>query len=417
MFVSTDSDSEERALRDLATLDGDPSFDRTLHVGRPNVGDRERLMERMEDMLDRKWLTNNGPFVQDFEEAVADYLDVEHCVAMCNGTVGLEIAVRALDLKEEVIVPAYTFVATAHCLQWQEIRPVFCDIDPATHCLDPEQVERHITPRTTGILGTQTWGQPCEVDALRQIADAHDLRLMYDAAHALGCSYEGTMIGNFGDAEVFSFHATKFVNSFEGGAVTTNDDELAEKMRLMRNFGFEGMDNVNYIGINGKMSEPAAAMGLTSLESIDEFIAVNRRNYEAYQRELDVIPDIELFTYDGEQRNNYQYIILEVDEAEIGLTRDELLQVLLAENVKARRYFYPGVHRMEPYDSYYPNAGMMLPETEALCDRVLVMPTGTAVGKDDIAEIGRIVRLAIDRADEVKDALEGLDLMPDGAAS
>lgn len=413
----TKTGASTRKINTLSIFGGDPSFERTLHVGRPNIGDRDRLMQRMEDMLDRKWLTNNGPFVQDFEEAVADYLDVKHCVAMCNGTIGLEIAVRALDLEGEVIVPAYTFVATAHCLQWQEIRPVFCDIDPATHCLDPEQVERHITPRTTGILGTQTWGQPCEVDALRQIADAHDLRLMYDAAHALGCSYEGTMIGNFGDAEVFSFHATKFVNSFEGGAVTTNDDELAEKMRLMRNFGFEGMDNVNYIGINGKMSEPAAAMGLTSLESIDEFIAVNRRNYEAYQRELDVIPGIKLFTYDGEQRNNYQYIILEVDEAEIGLTRDELMQVLLAENVKARRYFYPGVHRMEPYDSYYPNAGMMLPETEALCDRVLVMPTGTAVGKDDIAEIGRIVRLAIDRADEVKDALEGVDLMPDGAAS
>ena len=354
-----------REIDALSILGGDPSFERTLHVGRPNIGDRERLMERMEDMLDRKWLTNNGPFVQDFEQAVADYLDVKHCVAMCNGTVGLEIAVRALDLKEEVIVPAYTFVATAHCLQWQEIRPVFCDIDPATHCLDPEQVERHITPRTTGILGTQTWGQPCEVDSLRRIADAHDLRLMYDAAHALGCSYEGTMIGNFGDAEVFSFHATKFVNSFEGGAVTTNNDELAEKMRLMRNFGFEGMDNVSYIGINGKMSEPAAAMGLTSLESADEFISVNRRNYEAYRRELDVIPGIELFTYDGEQRNNYQYIILEVDEDETGLTRDELLQVLLSENVKARRYFYPGVHRMEPYDSYYPNAGMVLPETDA----------------------------------------------------
>ena len=403
-------------LRDLAVINGRPTFQRTLHVGRPNIGDRERLMERMEDMLDRKWFTNNGPFVQDFEEAVADSLDVKHCVAMCNGTVGLEIAVRALDLEGEVIVPAYTFVATAHCLQWQEIRPVFCDIDPATHCLDPEQVEQHITPRTTGILGTQTWGQPCEVDALRRIADDHNLRLMYDAAHALGCSYEGTMIGNFGDAEVFSFHATKFVNSFEGGAVTTNDDELAEKMRLMRNFGFEGMDNVNYIGINGKMSEPAAAMGLTSLESIDEFIAVNRRNYEAYRRELDAIPGIELFSYDGEQRNNYQYIILEVDEAEIGLTRDQLLQVLLSENVKARRYFYPGVHRMEPYNSYYPNAGMMLPETEALCGRVLVMPTGTAVDEDDVARIGQIVRLAIDRADAVKDALEEVDLMPDGAA-
>jgi dTDP-4-amino-4,6-dideoxygalactose transaminase len=384
-------------------------------VGRPNIGDREQLMERLNDMLDRKWLTNNGPFVQDFEEALAEYLDVRHCVAMCNGTVALEIAARALDLKEEVIVPAYTFVATAHCLQWQEIRPVFCDIDPATHCLDPEQVERHITPRTTGILGTHVWGQPCAVEALQSIADQHDLRLMFDAAHALGCSHEGTMIGNFGDAEVFSFHATKFVNSFEGGAVTTNDDELAEKLRLMRNFGFEGMDNVNYIGINGKMSEPSAAMGLTSLESVDEFIAANQRNYEAYRNAVADIPGIELFTYDGEQRNNYQYIVLEVDEAQAGLTRDELFQVLLAENVKARRYFYPGVHRMEPYDSYYPNAGMLLPETEALCDRVLVMPTGTAVEEEDIEQIDAILRQAIGHDEAVREALTDVDLIPDAA--
>lgn len=410
-------DVATEGIENLFIFSGEPAFERTLHVGRPNIGDRDRLMERLHDMLDRRWLTNNGPFVQKFEEAVADYLDVKHCVAICNGTVALEIAARALDLKGEVIVPSYTFVATAHCLQWQEIRPVFCDIEPDTHCLDPEQVERHITPRTTGILGVQTWGQPCEVEALKQIADVHDLRLMYDAAHALGCSYKGTMIGNFGDAEVFSFHATKFVNSFEGGAVTTNDDELAEKMCLMRNFGFEGMDNVNHIGTNGKMSEPAAAMGLTSLESIDEFIAVNERNYEAYRRNVDAIPGIDLFTYNGEQRNNYQYIILEVDESETGLTRDQLLQVLLAENVKARRYFYPGVHRMEPYDSYYPNAGMLLPETEALCERVLVMPTGTAVDEEDITRIGEILRRAIDRADAVQNALEEVDLMPDGAAS
>lgn len=415
MFTSPDSTRKKKASRTLAALSGDPSFDRTLHVGRPNIGDREQLMERLNDMLDRKWLTNNGPFVQDFEEALAEYLDVRHCVAMCNGTVALEIAARALDLKEEVIVPAYTFVATAHCLQWQEIRPVFCDIDPATHCLDPEQVERHITPRTTGILGTHVWGQPCAVEALQSIADQHDLRLMFDAAHALGCSHEGTMIGNFGDAEVFSFHATKFVNSFEGGAVTTNDDELAEKLRLMRNFGFEGMDNVNYIGINGKMSEPSAAMGLTSLESVDEFIAANQRNYEAYRNAVADIPGIELFTYDGEQRNNYQYIVLEVDEAQAGLTRDELFQVLLAENVKARRYFYPGVHRMEPYDSYYPNAGMLLPETEALCDRVLVMPTGTAVEEEDIEQIDAILRQAIGHDEAVREALTDVDLIPDAA--
>jgi dTDP-4-amino-4,6-dideoxygalactose transaminase len=416
MTLRSSNTSEAISPGGLAILGGNASFDRTLHVGRPNIGDRERLMERMNDMLDRRWLTNDGPYVQEFEQAVADYLDVKHCVAMCNGTVALEIAARAVDLKGEVIVPAYTFVATAHCLQWQEIRPVFCDIDPDTHCLDPEQVERHITPNTTGILGTHVWGQPCAVEELQDIADRHDLRLMFDAAHALGCAHDGTMLGNFGDAECFSFHATKFVNSFEGGAVTTNNDDLAEKMRLMRNFGFQGMDNVDYIGINGKMSEPSAAMGLTSLESIDEFIAVNRRNYEAYQRAIADIPGIKLFTYDGDQSNNYQYIVLEVDDSKTGLTRDQLFQVLMAENVKARRYFYPGVHRMEPYDSYYPNAGMLLPETEALCEHVLVMPTGTAVDEADIEQIGAILQYAIDHAEAVQVALTDISLIPNGTS-
>lgn len=390
---------------DLAIFGGKPAFEHTLHVGRPNIGDREQLMKRFNDMLDRRWLTNDGPFVQEFEAAVADYLDVKHCVAMCNGTVALEIAARALELEGEVIVPSYSFVATAHCLQWQGIRPVFCDIDPENHCIDPAQIKRHITPRTTGILGVHVWGQPCAVESLQAIADQHDLRLMFDAAHALGCGYKGTMLGNFGDAECFSFHATKFVNSFEGGAVTTNNDGLADKLRLMRNFGFEGMDNVNYIGINGKMDESAALMGLTSLESVDGFIAVNKRNYDAYRRDIAGIPGIEILIYDGEQHNNYQYIVLEVDASKTGLTRDQLFQILLAENVKVRRYFYPGIHRMEPYASYYPNAGLQLPETEALCERVLVMPTGTAVSESEIEIISTILRHCVEKSDQIEPAM------------
>ena len=176
-------------------------------------------------MLDRRWLSNNGVFVRDFERQIADYLGVKHCIAVCNGTIALELAIRALELKGEVIIPSFTFIATAHALQWQEITPVFCDIDPKTHTLNPWRVESLITPRTSGIIGVHVWGQPCDVETLTEIANKHHLKLMFDASHAFGCSHGRTMIGNFGSAEVFSFHATKFINAFEGGAIVTNDDE------------------------------------------------------------------------------------------------------------------------------------------------------------------------------------------------
>jgi dTDP-4-amino-4,6-dideoxygalactose transaminase len=324
---------------------------------------------------------------------------------MCNATVSLEIAIRALGLTGEVIVPSFTFIATAHSLQWQEITPVFCDIDPRTHNLDPTQVEKMITPRTTGIIGVHTWGRPCDIDALDAVARRRNLQLLFDAAHAFGCSYKGKTIGGFGRCEVLSFHATKFFNTFEGGAVLTNDDELAEKMRLMRNFGFRGNDNVIYIGTNGKMTEVCAAMGLTSLESVDNFIRTNRRNFEAYSRELIGIPGLSLTPYDSTQPTNYQYIVVEVDEVNSGLTRDELVAVLVCENVLARRYFFPGCHRMEPYRSFFPNAGILLPETEKLCNRIMVLPTGTAVDDASISTICRILRLAIANSSAVAQRL------------
>ena len=180
--------------------------------------------------------------LQEFEQRIAAFLGVKHCVAMCNGTIALEIATRALDLKGEVIVPSYTFIATAHALQWQEITPIFADIDPATHNLDPAAVRRMITPRTTGIIGVHLWGRAVAGQGARRPSPASTtLQLMFDASHGFGCSHGGKLIGSFGECEVFSFHATKFFNTFEGGAVVTNDDALAEKMRLMRNFGFSGL--------------------------------------------------------------------------------------------------------------------------------------------------------------------------------
>jgi dTDP-4-amino-4,6-dideoxygalactose transaminase len=394
-------------LPDLAIFGKAPAFAEKVHVGRPNIGNRERLLVRINDMLDRNWLTNDGPYVQQFEKQIAEFVGVRHCVAMCNGTVALEIAIRALGLTGEVIVPSFTFIATAHALQWQEITPVFCDIDVRTHTMDPAYIEKMITPRTTGIIGVHTWGRACDVDALEAIARRRNLQLLFDAAHAFGCSYKGRAIGGFGRCEVYSFHATKFFNTLEGGAVLTNDDALAEKMRLMRNFGFRGNDNVIYIGTNGKMTEVCAAMGLTSLESVEEFVETNRRNYRAYRRGLDGIPGLRLMSYDETERTNYQYIVVEVHEQEAGLGRDELVQVLTAENVLARRYFFPGCHRMEPYRSYFPHASLTLPETEKVCGRVMVLPNGMSVDEAAIAQIGRIVRTAVSHGVAVRARLDG----------
>jgi dTDP-4-amino-4,6-dideoxygalactose transaminase len=396
-------------IRDLAIFGAQPIFDKMLHVGRPNIGDRGRLMARLNDMLDSRWLTNNGPYVEEFEECLADYLGVGHCIAVTNATIGLELAIRALGLQGEVIVPSFTFVASAHALQWQDITPVFADVDPVTHNIDPEKIERLITPRTSGILGVHVWGRACDVTALGEITYRHGLKLLYDAAHAFGCSHRGVMIGGFGDAEVFSFHATKFFNTFEGGAVTTNNDALAEKLRLMRNFGFESMDNVISIGTNGKMSEVSAAMGLTSLESLDAIIETNRRNYAAYREALAGLPGIQMVAYDEAEENNYQYIVLEIDQGMSGVSRDIIFHILHAENVRARRYFYPGCHRMEPYKSYFPNAGLLLTETEKLTDRVLQLPTGTSISENNIKMICEIIRFVVDNADGIKREFEALD--------
>lgn len=380
---------------DLAVVGSQPAFSQALHVGRPNIGDRQRLLERINDMLDRRWLSNDGPFAKELEKLIAEFLGVKHCVSICNATVALEIAVRALELQGEVIVPSFTFVATTHALQWLGITPVFCDIDPATHNLDPIKVETMITPRTTGILGVHVWGRPCAIDELSEIARRYNLKLLYDAAHAFGCSYHNQMIGNFGNAEVFSFHATKFFNTFEGGAVVTNDDDLATRLRQMRNFGFANYDQVVRVGTNGKMSEISAAMGLTGLEALDNFISINQRNYTVYRNGLKDIPGVQLISYDEEERGNYQYIVVEVDEVLTGISRDNLVRVLFAENILARRYFYPGCHQMEPYRSLSPNAGSLLPETEKLARKVLSLPTGTAVSEEDINIICTIIRIAV----------------------
>ncbi len=395
----------KRNLDELRLFGGEPVFAEKHHVGRPNIGDRQRLHERLDEMLDRKWLSNNGPFVKEFERRIAEYAGVKYCAAICNGTVALEILARALGLTGEVIVPAFTAAATPHSLQWQQITPVFCDIKADTHAIDPDRVEELITPRTTGILAVHIWAQPCEIKRLQEIADRNNLKLIFDACHAFACTYRGRMIGNFGEAEVLSFHATKFLNSFEGGAVLTNNDELATRVHAMAQYGMCGEENVISVGINGKMTEMSAAMGLTSLESIDGIIAANYRNYKEYQRQLADLPGVRLLALDETEKSNYQYIVVEVDGRVAGISREAVITVLRAENVLARRHFCPGCHNMEPYKSRFPTLGRRLPVTNGVVQRMMTLPSGTAVSQNDVAEICQIIRLVVKHAAEVTDRL------------
>lgn len=398
----------KRRLNDLAFFGGAPSFPAPLHVGRPNLGDQKRFLQRTQDILDRRWLTNDGPVVREFESRLAETCGAEHVVCVANATIGLQMALRALARPGRILMPSFTFVGTAHAAEWQGMTPRFCDVAPLSHHIDPAALERQITSEATAILAVHLWGMPCDHTALAAISARHRLPLIYDSAHALGCSFGDAPIGSLGDAEVFSFHGTKVVNSFEGGAITTNHAGLAEELRSMRNFGFSGYDRTIGVGTNAKMSEISAAMGLTNLEAFPEFVATNRRNHEAYQDGLAQLPGLALLDYAGPHQNNYQYAIVEIDEAVTGISRDALVEILHAENVLARRYFHPGCHRMEPYAAR-PES---LPHTEEMCRRVMALPTGTAVGAEEIGGILSILATVLESTDTGRLARSVAELSP-----
>jgi dTDP-4-amino-4,6-dideoxyglucose len=386
----------KRTVTDLALLGGPAEFTTPLIVGRPNVGNRRNLFSLLNGALDRRWLSNNGPLVQEFERKVAAIAGTRHCVATCNATLGMQVMLQAANVRGEIVVPSLTFAATAHVVAWLGLTPVFCDVDPHTGTMDAAHARKLINRRTAGILGVHLWGRPNALDELAEVAHSVGIRLFYDAAHAFGATWHGRPIGGFGDAEVFSFHSTKFVNSFEGGAIVTDDDELAERSVALRNFGITGPDRVSYVGVNAKMSEASAAMGLTSLESMEDFRAHNARVYHAYRAGVAGIPGVRMVTFDERERNNFQYAVLEIDDDAAPMTRDLLLDLLIAERVLVRRYFYPGCHRMAPYrDSTY------LPHTEMLASRSLVLPTGTAVSEQDAARVGTLIRFALANADKL----------------
>jgi dTDP-4-amino-4,6-dideoxygalactose transaminase len=343
--------------------------------------------------LERSWYTNSGPLVEEFEERVATLLGVRHCIAVSNATVGLELVLKAVERAGDVIVPSFTFVATAHAPRWLGLRPIFCDVDPSSHNLDASELAQLVTGQTAAVIAVHLWGRPCDVDGLEAITSRYGIPLLYDAAQAFGCSFGPKRLGNFGAAEIFSFHATKYVTTGEGGAITTNDESLARRLRLLRNFGFAGVDKVVGLGTNAKMSEFAAAVGLTSLDGMADVVAGNQRRYELYREMLADLPWMKVASYDAANHPNYQYVVAEVDAHPDGLTRDDLVRILRAENILARRYFFPGCHRVAPHNESEPPRPLRT--TERLTSSVIALPTGLAVPEEALMEVTALIRFCL----------------------
>jgi dTDP-4-amino-4,6-dideoxygalactose transaminase len=360
---------------------------KTLHVGYPNVGDELLYLCLMDEVIETRRLTNDGPVVKLFEDRLAEFLDVEHVVAVANATLGLEILVRALDMDKDVIVPSFTFIATPNAVTWCGGRPVFADVAPDELTIDPRHVERLVTKRTSGIVGVHTFGHPCKVDELQVLADSYNVPLIFDAAHALGCSYKDQKIGHFGRAEVFSFHATKVVNSIEGGAIATSDPDLAATCRQMRNFGIERGEVVN-LGINAKMSEVHAAMGLVNLAHYDEIVEHNEEMWGIYEKGLADVDEAWLIQPHDGHRHNYHYVPVYVREY-----RDTLWEYMRARDILVRRYFHPGCHRLMPYVASDPD--VVLPKTEWLTEHILCLPTGQGVDESDVHRVCDAIKEAL----------------------
>lgn len=397
----TSISASDRDRRRLAICGGRPRFETPRHVGTPTIPDRETLHTRLDQMLDARRLTNDGPFVKEFETRLGRLNGDVEVVAVCNATIGMQLLLKALDLKGEAILPSFTFIATAHACLWEGLEPVFVDVERDTHTIDPACVARQITDSTAAIIGVHLWGRMCRVRELEAIAHDRGIPLVFDAAHALGCTYEGVPMGRLGTASVVSFHGTKFVQSLEGGAIFTPDRDLADRLRLLRNFGFQGFDNVVSLGTNAKMNEVCAATGLGSLEALGRLITTNRTNRAAYRKAIDGLPGLKLYEFDEQEANNFQYLIVEVDPRACPFTRDELVAILHAENMIARRYFTPGCHRSMPYRTRPRRGTDRLTVTEQLCESLIALPTGAGVTAADIAEIGAILRLAYESEAEV----------------
>jgi len=360
--------------------------EKPIFVTQPHLPPLEEFVPYLEQLWKSKILTNGGPMHQELEQALCDYLGVEQIALFNNGTIALLTALQALRITGEVITTPYSFVATAHSLLWNGIKPVFVDIDPQTLNLDPSRIEAAITPQTTAIMPVHCYGNPCDVAAIEQIANNYNLKVIYDAAHAFGVEDGGGSILRHGDLSVLSFHATKVFNTFEGGAIVCPDAKTKQYINRLKNFGFVDEVTVVAPGINGKMSEINAAFGLLQLQHIDEAIARRREIDRLYRERLVNIEGISLLEQSGQRIANYSYFPILI-EANYPVSRDALYERLKEHNIFARRYFYPLISQFSMYRGMPSAQPNNLPVASDISAKVLCLPIYPALSIEDIDRI------------------------------
>lgn len=388
-----------------AVLGSKPRFEKQLNVGQLEFPSWEEFREVFDGIFERRWYTNHGPLTEELEAKLADYLGVKHAMTMTNGTIGLMVAAKALGLEGKVVLPAFTFIASAQSLTWCGLDPVFCDVDPFTHNMSAELVEPLLSEDVSAIMGVHLWGNPCDIDGLSSLAENRGIQLYFDAAQAFASEYKGTRIAGFGNLEVFSFHATKLFSATEGGLVCTDDDDLAKRVRNIRSSYGAGPAVPVPFTANGRFSEAQAGMALLSLKALPGVLNRCSSLKREYQAGLVGIPGIRVHDIDGESVVNNQYVVIEVSQDEFGLDRDMLAHVLKADNVYSRRYFRPGVHRTGYYASRYPEYLERLPVTDQLCDKVLQLPSGQGIDSETVSQVCDIVKLAHDNAEQIREVM------------
>lgn len=366
-------------------------FLKPIYVTQPFLPAFEEYCEGLKEVWENKWLTNNGPIVKRFADELCKYFETENVCLFNNGTLALQIALQGMGITGEVITTPFTFVATTHALSWNKIRPVFVDIEPEYYTIDPEKVEAAITPWTTAILAVHVFGHPCKLDALKDIARRHNIKLIYDAAHAFGTKIDDRSIAHHGDISMFSFHATKLFQSIEGGMLIFPETGLKSTFNYLKNFGFKNEIEVVMPGTNAKMNEMQALMGSQVLKYIDEIISKRATITNMYHHYLNEVPGISLVESPPEIiRYNHAYMPIEVDEKAFGMSRDALYEKLKLYNIFSRRYFYPLVCDFACYKGY----PVIDPLTIArgVADRILTLPIYDGLALKDVELICEIIK-------------------------
>lgn len=353
-----------------------------IPVTKAYLPNKKKYQSYVDRIFQSGWLTNNGSLLQELERRLADYLGVKNIILVANGSFALQLAYKALALKGEVITTPFSFAATTSTLAWEGLKPVFADINPKTFNIDPAQIEAQITPNTSAIVPVHVFGNPCDVEAIQAIADKHQLKIVYDAAHAFGSEYKDQSVLNFGDISTLSFHSTKLFHTIEGGAVITNDDELAKKVRLMINFGISGPASIDSVGTNAKMNEFEAAMGLCVLDEIDTIKQRRKDIWQVYINELSNIVEMQQWNEHGKNNCAYAPVLFDSEE--------QLLKIeakLKENDILPRRYFYPSLDTLSYLDSK-----QICNNSRDIASRILCLPIYPILEKEDIKRILSIIK-------------------------